>query len=198
MVNPSQELMLISEGGIVLRTPMEHISVQGRSTQGVTLMDVEGGDAVAAVTIIDMTRDYKEEAALPTGVSAQPEPPSGGKKPRAKAAARGAGKAGGKGKVTPSKAQPSATRPGRASAKGKASVAKAKKAVPPPKAQRSAAKSGKASAKGRASVAKAKKVAPPPKAQRSAAKSGKASAKGRASAAKSAPASRKRSPRKGS
>src|SRR3990172_882790 len=51
MVNPSQELVLISEGGIVLRTPMEHISVQARSTQGVTLMDVEDGDAVAAVTI---------------------------------------------------------------------------------------------------------------------------------------------------
>ncbi|MEE8345773.1 MAG: DNA gyrase subunit A [Dehalococcoidia bacterium] len=126
MVNPSQELMLISEGGIVLRTPMEHISVQGRSTQGVTLMDVEGGDAVAAVTIIDMTRDYKEEAALPTGVSAHPEPAEGGKKPRAKAAARDAGKAGakGKGKVTPSKARPSAAKSGKASAEGKASVAK--------------------------------------------------------------------------
>ena len=69
MVDPTHELMLISEDGIVLRTPVEHISLQGRSTQGVTLMDVEGDDRVAAVAVIDMEREYDSPEALPTGAT---------------------------------------------------------------------------------------------------------------------------------
>jgi DNA gyrase subunit A len=67
-VDPAHELMLISEGGIVLRTPVQHISLQLRSTQGVTLMDVEG-DRVAAVAVIDMDREYDSPDALPTGAT---------------------------------------------------------------------------------------------------------------------------------
>ena len=86
MVNPKQELMLISEGGIVLRTAVEEISVQGRSTQGVTLMDIEEGGSVAAVTVVDMESSYKGETALPTGVSAGPGAEAGGKKGKTSAA----------------------------------------------------------------------------------------------------------------
>jgi len=68
MVDPTHELMLISEEGIVLRTPIEHISKQLRSTQGVTLMDVEG-DRVAAVAVIDMQREYDTPDGLPTGAT---------------------------------------------------------------------------------------------------------------------------------
>ncbi len=68
MVDAGHELMLISEEGIVLRTPVAHISLQGRSTQGVTLMDVEG-DRVAAVAVIDMQREYGSPEALPTGAT---------------------------------------------------------------------------------------------------------------------------------
>jgi len=68
MVDPGHELMLISEEGIVLRTPIEHISKQLRSTQGVTLMDVEG-DRVAAVAVIDMQREYDTPDGLPTGAT---------------------------------------------------------------------------------------------------------------------------------
>ncbi len=82
VVNPMQELMLISESGIVLRTPVEQISLQGRPTQGVTLMGVEEGDAVAAVTVVDMTTTHKPEATLPTGASAEPE--AGGDRSKAK------------------------------------------------------------------------------------------------------------------
>ncbi len=130
MVNPSQELMLISEGGIVLRTAVEQISLQGRPTQGVTLMDTEEGDAVAAVTVIDMTRDYKDEASLPTGVSAAPEGAAGGKKPRARKKATA-----GKTKAPAAKARPkSASVKGRTSTKARP-AAKAKKTAPPAKAQ---------------------------------------------------------------
>jgi DNA gyrase subunit A len=111
MVSPKQELMLISEGGIVLRTAVEDISVQGRPTQGVTLMGTEKGDAVAAVTVVDMTGGYKEEGSLPTGVSAEPEGQTGARKAPTKAkgktkppAAPAKGKAGppAKGKAKPS------------------------------------------------------------------------------------------------
>ena len=113
MVNLKQELMLISEGGIVLRTAVEEISVQGRSTQGVTLMDIEEGGSVAAVTVVDMESSYKGETALPTGVSAEPGAEAGGKKARARA-----------------------KRP--AVAKGKTSAAKGKKAATPAKAGKTA------------------------------------------------------------
>jgi len=111
MVKPKQELMLISEGGIVLRTAVEEISVQGRPTQGVTLMGVEEGDAVAAVTVVDMTGGPKEEGSLPSGVSAEPERQAGARKAPTKAK-RGAGRpAAAKGKAGPSakgKAKPQA------------------------------------------------------------------------------------------
>jgi hypothetical protein len=128
MVNPKQELMLISEGGIVLRTAVEQISVQGRPTQGVTLMDMEEGDAVAAVTIVDMTGGAKEEGSLPTGVSAEPERQAGPRKAPTKAK-RGAGRlAAAKGKAGPSekgKAKPQAA-PAKGRAKPQAAPAKGK------------------------------------------------------------------------
>jgi DNA gyrase subunit A len=90
--DPTHELMLIAEDGIVLRTPVEHISSQGRSTQGVTLMDVDREDRhnrIAAVAIIDMEREYDVPQDLPTGatvageeIAPEPAKPAGrGKKP---------------------------------------------------------------------------------------------------------------------
>ena len=80
--------MLISNGGVVLRTPMAHISLQGRPTQGVTLMDVGGDDRVAAIAVIDMRRDLTAMDALPTG--AEMKPADGAKKPKTKAGGNGA------------------------------------------------------------------------------------------------------------
>ncbi|MEX1194315.1 MAG: DNA gyrase subunit A [Dehalococcoidia bacterium] len=68
-VDPEHELMMVSEGGIMLRTPVKHISQQGRPTQGVKLMDVGDDDRVAAVALVDMRRDFATEGDdLPTGV----------------------------------------------------------------------------------------------------------------------------------
>ncbi|MEE8369238.1 MAG: DNA gyrase subunit A, partial [Dehalococcoidia bacterium] len=71
MVNADHELILISEKGIVLRTAVAHISLQGRSTQGVKLMDVSAGDAVAAVTLIDLQNTFTESQPLPTGATVE-------------------------------------------------------------------------------------------------------------------------------
>jgi DNA gyrase subunit A len=81
MVEVEHELMLISHGGVVLRTPMAHISLQGRPTQGVTLMDVGDDDRVAAIAVIDMRRDFSAVDALPTGAEIKT---NGAKKPKAK------------------------------------------------------------------------------------------------------------------
>jgi DNA gyrase subunit A len=145
MVNPSQELMLISTNGIVLRTAVEQISLQGRPTQGVTLMDVEEGETVAAVTVIDMAKDYRGEAPLPTGVSAEPGAAGAPKKGRTRAKAPAA-----KGKASPAKTKA-------APAQAKAPAAKAK--APAARAKAPAAKAKAPAAKG--------KPAPPAKAQAS-------------------------------
>jgi len=70
MVDPEHELMFICQDGIVLRTPVAHISLQGRPTQGVKLMDVSRGDRVAAVAVIDMRREFTASQPLPTGATA--------------------------------------------------------------------------------------------------------------------------------
>jgi DNA gyrase subunit A len=52
-VHPSQELMVISAQGIVLRTAVQDIAAQGRDTQGVSIMKLDSGDRVAAVACFD-------------------------------------------------------------------------------------------------------------------------------------------------
>jgi len=59
LVSQSQQVMIISAGGIVTRTPVREkdpkkgITIQGRSTQGVRLMKLGGGDKVVAITCFD-------------------------------------------------------------------------------------------------------------------------------------------------
>jgi DNA gyrase subunit A len=83
MVDAEHELILISEGGIILRTQVAHISQQGRPTQGVKLMNVGDDDRVAAVAVIDMRKEYSSEP-LPTGAEAT-NGADGAKKPKASA-----------------------------------------------------------------------------------------------------------------
>ena len=88
MVDPEHELMFICEDGIVLRTPVAHISLQGRPTQGVKLMDVSRGDRVAAVAVIDMRREFTAAQPLPTGATINGDG-AGAKKARPKPAGKG-------------------------------------------------------------------------------------------------------------
>jgi len=53
LVSLSQEVMIISANGIVTRTPVKEITVQGRSTQGVKLMRVVGSDKVVAIANLE-------------------------------------------------------------------------------------------------------------------------------------------------
>ena len=56
-IRADQEVILVSREGIVMRTRAEAISRQGRGTQGVSVMNIEQGDAVAAIAQIDLADD---------------------------------------------------------------------------------------------------------------------------------------------
>ena len=56
-VRADQEVFLVSRKGLVIRTRVDLISQQGRSTQGVAVMNVEDEDAVASIAVIDMGTD---------------------------------------------------------------------------------------------------------------------------------------------
>ena len=49
VVNPDQELMLITTGGIVIRTNVSDISVQGRYARGVKIMKTDENDLVTSL-----------------------------------------------------------------------------------------------------------------------------------------------------
>lgn len=52
VVQENDEVSLISSGGIVIRIPVRDISIQGRATRGVTIMNLEKSDSVAAIARI--------------------------------------------------------------------------------------------------------------------------------------------------
>ena len=51
-VTDDDELMFISQQGIIIRTPAKEISVIGRATQGVRVMKLEAGDKLVDVAKI--------------------------------------------------------------------------------------------------------------------------------------------------
>jgi DNA gyrase subunit A len=79
-VKDSQELIIISQDGIVLRTRMDGISIQGRPTQGVAVIGVGPGDRVASIAVIEMEQGQAEATAE------GPEPDSDGASKKASAA----------------------------------------------------------------------------------------------------------------
>jgi DNA gyrase subunit A len=48
-VEHTDQIMLVTDGGQLIRTPVDDIRIAGRSTQGVTLFDVADGETVASV-----------------------------------------------------------------------------------------------------------------------------------------------------
>jgi DNA gyrase subunit A len=55
VVQPGQDLLLVTKDGIVVRTRVDQISLIGRNTQGVTVMRVSEGDVVASIASFVMT-----------------------------------------------------------------------------------------------------------------------------------------------
>jgi DNA gyrase subunit A len=52
-VSVDDEIMLMSQNGVLVRTPVKDISVVGRNTQGVRLIRLEDGDQLSGLERID-------------------------------------------------------------------------------------------------------------------------------------------------
>jgi DNA gyrase subunit A len=70
IVREHQELVFISQNGMVQRTAVSGISSMGRATQGVRVMNLKSGDRVSAVALV------VESAANGSGNGATPDPDS--------------------------------------------------------------------------------------------------------------------------
>lgn len=63
IVEENDEIMIITEEGVVVRTPVSGVSQLGRSTQGVHVMNVAGKDKVSAVATSTTTEKKSPKAA---------------------------------------------------------------------------------------------------------------------------------------
>jgi DNA gyrase subunit A len=70
LVNAEDEIMLITTGGVLIRTRVAEVREQGRSTQGVRLINLDDGERLAGLEKIVETEEEDPEAAR------EPAPPS--------------------------------------------------------------------------------------------------------------------------
>ena len=64
MVALDEEILLVSSGGVVIRTAAREIASQGRDATGVRVMNLDEGQTVAAVARV---RRRREEGSPPGG-----------------------------------------------------------------------------------------------------------------------------------
>jgi DNA gyrase subunit A len=144
VVREGQELLFISQSGMVQRTAVSEISTMGRPTQGVRLMNLKKGDRVSAVALV-MESEGNGNGATATTPTVEDEAPTATSVADEAAAAEAAGN--GEATVTRS---------------DEATVTKAKTSRAKAKPSRSTAKSAPTKRKA-ASKTKAKPVASPAK-----------------------------------
>ena len=70
-VSVDDEIMLMSQNGVLVRTPVRDISVVGRNTQGVRLIRLEEGDQLSGLERID---GLAGDAEVAGGESADEDP----------------------------------------------------------------------------------------------------------------------------
>ncbi len=63
IVDGSEDLMLINDAGVIIRTKVSEISVIGRDTQGVKLMNVGENERVGSVTLASPEEEEQEAPA---------------------------------------------------------------------------------------------------------------------------------------
>ena len=67
-VTDDNDLMIINRSGLTIRTSADQIRVAGRATQGVKVIDLREGDAIASVTAVPKTEDEELEGTETTEV----------------------------------------------------------------------------------------------------------------------------------
>jgi DNA gyrase subunit A len=73
-VLPEDEIMIITRGGMIIRSPVSQVRVAGRNTQGVRLVNLDGGDVVTAVARV-IPEDDKDVVEGSNGDEATPVAP---------------------------------------------------------------------------------------------------------------------------
>ena len=69
------DLMIINRSGLTIRMPVSTIRVAGRATQGVKLVSIREGDAIAAVSVVAHSDEEETQAAENQELSPAPETP---------------------------------------------------------------------------------------------------------------------------
>jgi DNA gyrase subunit A len=60
-VKDDQDIMLVSDGGQIIRSPVKDVRIAGRMTQGVTIFRVDAAEKVVSVTALTETGDAASE-----------------------------------------------------------------------------------------------------------------------------------------
>jgi DNA gyrase subunit A len=75
LVDETDEVMLITTGGVLIRTRVSEIRSLGRSTQGVTLINLDAGEKLSGLQrILETDADLGEDPDTDAGAVAEPEP----------------------------------------------------------------------------------------------------------------------------
>ena len=74
LLSAEQEVLLISDGGTLVRTRAAGISRVSRNTQGVTLMRLGKGEKLQAVEALDASLDEDEDVAESASVAVTDTP----------------------------------------------------------------------------------------------------------------------------
>ncbi|MBQ3971245.1 MAG: DNA gyrase subunit A, partial [Selenomonadaceae bacterium] len=63
-VTDQDDLMIICKSGMTIRMPVATIRVAGRATQGVKLINIKDGDAIAAVSVVNHSDEEESTPAV--------------------------------------------------------------------------------------------------------------------------------------
>ena len=132
VVREGQELIFISQNGMVQRNAVDGISRMGRATQGVRLMNLKKGDRVSAVALVVESENGNGNGTAAKTASLEDETPTADSVAEEAAAAEAAGN--GEPKVTkaPRRRSSGSDAPAKSPAKGRAKPAsKSQKAAKP-------------------------------------------------------------------
>ena len=62
IVNGSEDLMIITDSGIIIRLPLSQVSSTGRVAQGVKLINLKENQKVSTIAIIDHEENINQES----------------------------------------------------------------------------------------------------------------------------------------
>jgi len=73
-VTDNDDLMIINRSGILIRMAVADLRVMGRATQGVRLINIKDGDAIASVARVEVEEESKEAGPEGREISKNPDP----------------------------------------------------------------------------------------------------------------------------